>query len=88
MAFPNAEVRMLMPDNSVAVKVQLGVIDVDFVSKAATVSVDAFDATDNKVYTFKFPYEVDAAEPIPNHEQQWEWVLPAIREYELVHPAP
>lgn len=88
MAYPNAQVNMLMPDNSVAVKVQLGVIDVDFITKEATVSVDAFNANGDKVYTFKFPRTVDASEPIPNHEQQWEWVLPAIREYELTHPVP
>ena len=88
MAFPNETVRMLMPDNSIAVRVQLGVIDVDFITKDATISVDAFDGHDNKVYTFKFPYVVEDTLPIPNHDEQWAYVMPAIREYEAAHPAP
>lgn len=75
------QVYIHMPDNSIATRIELGHIEVDFLTMWSVIPVMAYNEMGDKLYTWKFDHKLEAF-PIPNETEQWLIVMPLIEDFQ------
>lgn len=68
-----------LPDNSIATRLDLGIIEVDFQTMWSVITVFAFNDVGDKVATWKFDHKLESF-PVPDDAGQWAIALPQIEQ--------